>query len=116
MRITENEQLALGVDDRFKVIEVHFVVGAVPFERIMYNLPTVTFGDGHERCIDRSLYDDFISGVTKYIDCQAYALDNPGNIGDPFSFYFPAMQVVEPIDNGLPIARRSLGISVNRVL
>jgi len=82
----------------------------------MYNLPTVTFGDGHERCIDRSLYDDFISGVTKYIDCQAYALDNPGDIGDPFSFYFPAMQVVEPIDNGLPIARRSLGISVNRVL
>ena len=71
--IAEYQYLALRVDNRLEVVEVHLVVGAV-------HALSQSLGHGHKGSIDGSLYDDFVAGVAEYVHGQADAFDNAGNV------------------------------------
>ncbi len=66
--------------------------------------------------VDRRLDDDFLVLFDKHVDGHADALDNAGDIGEPFALHLPSVTVGEPAHHCGPIFRRLDGVAEERVV
>ena len=62
-----------------QVVEVHFVTAVRQAQRVGYGNAAVGFRRIGKRVIDRSLNEDFVTGLGESANCEVEGRDNPGH-------------------------------------
>ena len=106
MRVTKNQNFTMFIDNRFKLLEIHFVNAVYHFKRIVNNLTVHIFGDDAERMVNRWLDNHFVARLGEALQNETDSLYNAWDITDPFTLDFPVMLIMYPFDDTVIIRIR----------
>ena len=116
MRVAKDQDLAVFVDDRFEILEIHFISAVYHFQRVVNDFAVHAFGNNTERVVNRRLDDYFVARPGETLQNETDSLYDTGDITEPFSSDFPVMLVVDPLDDAIVVGIRIERVSENFML
>lgn len=115
MRVAKNQNLAMLIDNRFKILKIHFISAIYHFKRIVNNLAVHAFRDNTERVVNRWLDNNFVARLGEALQNETDSLYDTGDITKPFTLDFPVMFIMYPLDNTIIIRVRIVCVPENLV-
>jgi len=116
MRVAKDQDFAMLIDDRFKILEIHLVNVVYCFERVVDNLTVHVFRNDAERMVDRWLDNYFVTRFGEALQNETDSLYDAGNITKPFALDFPVMFIMYPLDDTVIIGIRIECVPENLML
>ena len=115
--VRQDEQLALVVDDRLELLEIHLVTVVGGFaKRIVHQLAMVAQNHMAEGMVYRRLDDNLFVGGHQVIDHSGDAAHHARHKFHPFAADLPAVVTGNPLGDGVPIAFGQQGVAVKRMV